>query len=211
MEKSNSLIAKIISVIFHPLLMPSYALVIIFNSNTHYSYMPYEAQKLIYILVFLCTFLIPVSTIPFLMNLKVISGVSMKTHRERIIPLLISALAYYFAYYLLGKLPLSTIGFIKMMILASSMLILVSLIVSFKWKISAHLVGIGGLLASMFFYAVYFVANFTLLIMVLSLIAGAIAYSRLKMQAHTPAQVYVGFLTGFAGMLFILYLGLSTF
>ena len=207
MEKSNTIMAKIISVLFHPLLMPTYALIIIFNSNTHYSYMPFEAQKLIYILVFLCTFLIPVSTIPFLMNLKAVSGVSLRNQRERIIPLSISALSYYFAYYLLGQLPLSTIGFIKIMILASMLLIVLSLIVSLKWKISAHLIGIGGLIASMFFYALYFVADFTTLIILLSLIAGAVAFARLNLQAHSPAQVYVGFLTGFAGMLLVLFWG----
>lgn len=208
MEKPNTFLAKFISVVFHPLLMPSYALVIIFNSNTHYSYMPFEAQRLIYILVFLCTFLIPVSTIPFLMNLKLVSGASLKNHRERIIPLFISALSYYFAYYLLNQLPISTIGFIKIMVLASAVLIGLSLFISFKWKISAHLIGIGGLIASMFYYAVYFVADFTYLIILLSLAAGTIAYARLILQAHNPAQVYIGFLTGFIGMLLILYLGL---
>jgi len=209
MNKSNTILAKIISILFHPLLMPTYALIILFNSNTHYSYMPFEVKKLIYLLVFLCTFLIPVSIIPFLVNLKIVSGTELKNHRERIIPLLISSLSYYFAYYLLNRLPLSTIGFVKTMILASAILIFICLLISFKWKISAHLIGTGGLMASIFFYAVYFIADFTFLLVIISLIAGTIAYARLKLQVHNSAQVYTGFLLGFSGMLLTLYFGLS--
>lgn len=209
MEKSTSILPKIVSVLFHPLLMPTYALVILFNSNTHYSYMPFEVKKVIYLIVFLCTFLIPVSIIPFLVNLKMISGPQLKNHRERIIPLAISALSYYFAFHLLERLSLSTIGFIKIMLLASAILIFICLIITLKWKISAHLIGNGGLMAAIFFYAVYFVADFTLILAGISILAGLVAYSRLKLQVHNAAQVYTGFLMGFSGMLLILYLGLN--
>jgi hypothetical protein len=209
MEKSNPLFAKIVSVLFHPLLMPTYALIILFNSNTHFSYLPFEVKKMMYLIVFLCTFLIPVSTIPFLVNLKVVSGPQLKNHRERIIPLAISALSFYFAYHLLNKYPLSTIEFVKVMLLASAILIFICLLITLKWKISAHLIGTGGLLAGFFFYAVYFVADFTMVLVVISLLAGIIAYSRLKLQVHNSAQVYSGFLLGFFGMLLVLYLGLN--
>ena len=209
MEKSNILIAKIISILFHPLLMPTYVLIILFNSNTHYSYMPFEVKKLISLLVFLCTFLIPVSVIPFLMNLKIVSGAELKNHRERIIPLLISAISYYFAYYLLNRLPLSTISFVKMMVLASAILIFICLLISFKWKISAHLIGSGGLMASIFFYAVYFVADFTLILVTISIISGIVAYARLRLHAHNSTQIYIGFMLGFSGMLLTLFWGLN--
>jgi hypothetical protein len=209
MEKTNPILAKVISVIFHPLLMPSYLMLILFNANTHYSYMPFEVKKVIYLIVFLCTFLIPVSITPFLVNLKLISGPELKHHRERIVPLAISTLSYYFAYHLLNRLSLSTISFVKMMILASAILIFICLLISLKWKISAHLIGAGGFMASIFFYAVYFVADFTVILAGVSLLAGIIAYSRLKLHAHNSAQVYSGFLLGFSGMLLILYLGLN--
>ncbi len=209
MEKSNTILEKVISVLFHPLLMPSYTLIILFNSNTHYSYMPFEIKKLLYLLVFLCTFLIPVSVIPFLINLKVISSIGMKNHRERIIPLLVSALSFCLAYYLLNRLALSTIGFVKIIILASAILIFICLLISLKWKISAHLIGMGGLMASIFFYAVYFVADFTILLVIISIATGIIAYARLKLQVHNSAQIYSGFLLGFSGMLLTLYLGIN--
>ena len=209
MEKNNTLFAKTVSVIFHPLLMPTYALIILFNSNTHFSYMPFEIKKVIYLIVFLCTFLIPVSIIPFLVNLKVVSGPQLKNHRERVIPLAISTLSYYFAYHLLNRLSLSTIDFVKVMLLASAILIFICMLITLKWKISAHLIGTGGLMAGFFFYAVYFLADFTMILVIISLLAGIIAYSRLKLQVHNSAQVYTGFLLGFFGMLLVLYMGLN--
>jgi len=201
------IISKLISIIFHPLLMPTYALIIMFNSNTHYSYLPFEAQKLIYLLVFSTTFIVPVGIIPFLINLKVISSIGLEDSRERIIPLTITAISYYFSYYIIAGLPVSALGFIKTMMLASLVLIIINLFVTFKWKISAHLIGIGGLMASMFFYAVYFAANFNLLLIIISLIAGLIGFARLNLQVHSPAQIYTGFITGFAGMWLVLYFG----
>ncbi len=208
MEKKQNLISKIISVLFHPLLMPTYALIIIFNSGTHYSYIPFEAKKLIYILVFLSTFVIPVSIIPFLINLKFVTDFEMMKGRERILPLFISALSFYFAYYLLKKISFNTITFIQLMLLASSILIFICLLISIKWKISAHLIGIGGLLGALLFYALFFVADLNSIIIVITIISGAVAYSRLQLQAHSPMQVYAGFFTGFSGMILVLYMGI---
>jgi hypothetical protein len=103
---------------------------------------------------------------------------------------------------------MNTIGFIQIMILASSILIFICMLISLRWKISAHLIGIGGLLGALFFYAVSFVANFTYIIILLSIIAGVVAYARLQLQTHSPWQVYAGFITGFAGMILVLYIGL---
>jgi hypothetical protein len=207
MEKTATLLSKIISVIFHPLLMPTYGLIIIFNSGTHYSLLPFEVKKLIYILVIISNVVIPVSIIPFLINLKVVSDFSMEKGKERFFPLLVSALAFFFAYQVLHRLSLSMIGFIEIMLLASSILVFICLIVSLKWKISAHLIGIGGLLGSVIFYAIMFVSNLLFVIILLSLVSGAVAYARLQLQAHSPTQVYTGFLVGFVGMFLILYLG----
>lgn len=208
MEKTSTLISKIISVLFHPLLMPSFGMIIIFNSESHYSYLPFEIKKLIYIIVLISNIIIPVGIIPFLINLKVVSDFSMQKGKERFFPLLVTSLSFFFAYQVLHSLSLNVIGFIEIMLLASSILVFICLIVSLKWKISAHLIGIGGLLGAMIFYAIVFASNLLFVIILLSLISGAVAYARLQLQAHSPMQVYAGFFTGFFGMCFILYFGL---
>ena len=203
-EADNKIFAKIISVLFHPLLMPTYALIIILNSGTHYSYIPWQAQKIIYVLVFLSTFLIPVSIIPFLLQLKLIDNFDLKIRKERFIPLFITVVSYTFSYYLLNKLPFHVPQFIKILVLASASLILVNLLINIKWKISSHLIGISGLLALIFTFSITNYANLLYVLIIITIISGIVAYSRLKLNAHTPDEVYFGFLVGFLGMIVIL-------
>jgi hypothetical protein len=204
----SNLFAKIISILFHPLLMPSYALIIIFNSGTHYSYLPAQAQKIIYILVFLSTFLIPISIIPFLLQLKLISAFQLKDRKDRIIPLFITAISYYFSFYLLNRLPFHVPQFIKVLVLASAILILINLLINLKWKISAHLIGIGGLLALIFIFSIIYYANLLYVLVLITVVSGITAYARLELNAHNPKQIYWGFLLGFVGMLAIIYFSL---
>lgn len=207
-EIYNNLFSKIVSVIFHPLLMPTYALIIIFNSGTHYSYIPTQAQRIIYVLVFLSTFLIPVSVIPFLLQLKLISGFQLKDRKDRIIPLFITAISYYFSYYLLNRLPFHVPQFIKILVLASAILIIINLFINLKWKISSHLIGISGLLALIFIYSIVYYADLLYVLVLITLISGTVAFARLKLNTHNPQQVYLGFLLGFLGMLIIIYLSM---
>ncbi|OQY01768.1 MAG: hypothetical protein B6I20_07490 [Bacteroidetes bacterium 4572_117] len=204
-EIYNDLFSKIISIIFHPLLMPSYALLIIFNSGTHYSYIPTEAQKIIYILVFLTTFLIPVSIIPFLLQLKIIKTFQLKDREDRIIPLFITAISYYFSYYLLSRLPFHVPQFIKILIIASATLICINLIINLKWKVSSHLIGVSGLLALIFLFSIIYYADLLYVLVLLSVISGIVAFARLKLNAHNPQQVYSGFLLGFLGIILVIY------
>ncbi len=209
-EIFNNLFSKIVSILFHPLLMPTYALIIIFNSGTHYSFIPGQAQKIIYVLVFLTTFLVPVSIIPFLLQLKVISAFQLNDRKDRLIPLFITAISYYFSFYLLNRLPFHVPQFIKILVLASAILIIINLFINLKWKISSHLIGISGLLALIFLYSIVYYANLLYVLVILALITGIVAFARLKLNAHNPKQVYLGFLLGFVGMIIIVYLSMFT-
>ncbi len=200
--------SQIVSVLLHPLLMPTYGIIILLNSETHYSYIPWQAQKILYTLIFLTTFLIPVSIIPFLMSLKLIGNIQMNERKDRFIPLIISALSYYFGLYLINKLPFHVPLFIKLLVSGSLILILLNLLINIKWKISAHLIGIGGLLAFVFAFSIVFYTRLIDVIILLSVLSGVVAVARLNLQAHNPAQVYSGFLLGFTGMLIMIYLNL---
>lgn len=204
-KKRSNLIAHIVSIIFHPLLMPSYGLVILLNSGTHYEYIPLQAQKILYTLIFLTTFLIPVSIIPFLMSFKIIGSIQMDDRKDRFIPLIVSALSYYFALFLINKLPFHVPVFIKLLISGSLILIVINLLINLKWKISAHLIGISGLLALVISFSIIFYSNLMDVIILLTVISGIIAWARLELQVHNPEQVYSGFLLGFISMLLTVY------
>jgi membrane-associated phospholipid phosphatase len=80
--------------------------------------------------------------------------------------------------------------------LSASTSILITAIVNLKWKISAHMVGIGGLCGAIATLVIHKPEPPFGLLYVCILIAGLVGYARLRLQAHTPAQVYSGFLLG---------------
>ena len=206
MQTEKNIFAHIISVLFHPLLMPIYGLFILLNSNTHYSFIPEPAQRILYIIIFLSTFLIPISIIPFLMSLKIVNTVQMKDRKERYIPMIITAASYTFSLYLINSLGFHVPIFVKFLVFAPLLLVLINMLINIKWKISSHMIGIGGLIALVFAFSIIFYANLTTIIIALIIIAGAVATARLKLQVHTPMQIYAGFFLGFTGMLVIIYL-----
>jgi len=71
--------------------------------------------------------------------------------------------------------------------------------ITFFWKMSAHMTGIGGLLAVLGVLGIYFPSlNLAYLLVATLLVGGLVASARLYLDAHRPAEVYVGLLVGFA-------------
>ena len=73
----------------------------------------------------------------------------------------------------------------------------ITLLVNFVWKISAHCIGIGGLLGGLMGVSRIYHLNPYPSLMAWILLAGMLATSRLYLEKHTPTQVYIGFCLGF--------------
>ena len=89
--------------------------------------------------------------------------------------------------------------------------LLIALCINFFWKISAHMIGIGGLLGGLMGVARIHLINPYLLFIAVLLIAGLLGTSRIFLKRHTPLQVYAGFSLGFmctfvASMMSYIYL-----
>lgn len=198
-------LAKWISIILHPLLMPTIGVIIFLNSGLHISYFPWEIKKLIYLMVFLGTFLIPVSLIPFFLYRKIIFNVEMKGRKERFLPMFITTIFYFFTYYIFVRIQVSHI--LQLFILASAISVMAGFLTTLKWKISAHLIGIGGLTGGVIALAFKYYLDLELILMILFLVTGLLAWARLKLNSHNQAQVYAGYFTGLIIMLLTILLG----
>ena len=183
-------IAQFISIVLHPLLMPAFGFFIIFNSGAYLNYFPLELKKIIYIIVIINTFVLPLSFIQFFVYQKVINNIQLDSNRQRVIPLIITTLLYYFSYYLLGKLQSPQI--IQLFMLASTILVFLTFLISLKWKISAHMVGIGGLIGMIMALSFRLMINLQAYLMISIFVAGLLGYARLRLNAHGPIQVYSG-------------------
>lgn len=187
--------AKIISVILHPMFMPVYGMLILFNSGTFLSYLSGPVKRIVLIIIIVNTIILPLSFVPFYLTQKVIKSIHMDTSRERIIPLTMNSIFYYLGFYLLNRLQVPDL--IKMYLLASFSVVVVTLLVSLKWKISIHMIGIGGLTGAIVSISWHLGVDMKAIWMGLILCSGLIGFARLALNKHTPAQVYAGFVTGF--------------
>lgn len=118
----------------------------------------------------------------------------METRQERKIPYLITAIFYFSESYFLLNAEVPVL--VKALMFGATLLVISVLLVNLFWKISAHMVGIGGLCGMMIAVSYRIQINLHFVIILLFLIAGLVAFSRLKLNAHNPAQVYLGFLLG---------------
>lgn len=187
--------SRIISGLAHPMLMPLYAIFLIFHSNTFHDYTPFPLVKAIYMIVFITTILLPLSCLPLLKSYSLITSYSLTERKDRMIPLALAILSYSLGLYLLMKLPGSNVfGRLQ---LAGIISLVLLLIISYWWKISLHMAGIGGLCALIFTFSIRFSTSLRAMFMLSILAAGLLAFSRLKLGVHKPSQVYVGFILGF--------------
>jgi membrane-associated phospholipid phosphatase len=86
--------------------------------------------------------------------------------------------------------------FLLLVALGAIAALLAVTIINRRWKISAHLTGIGGLLGGICSFALnYSVLPLGLIVGVLA-ISLMLMYARLYLNAHTPMQVVCGFLLG---------------
>ena len=87
-------LAKIVSVVFHPLFMPLYGLAILMSAPTFLRYLPVEAKRILFMVVLINNVFIPLSLLPFLRYRNIISSYHIDDRKERIIPLLTASILY---------------------------------------------------------------------------------------------------------------------
>ena len=156
--------AKAISYLFHPLLMPTLAMWLILNSDLYFiQFIPRDFKLTIYGLTFAFTCFMPVLNAIFLLKNGFIKSFQMETKEERRIPFITTAILYFSAYYLIHHDSIPMV--IKLVLLGATLSVILGLVVNFFWKISAHMIGIGGLTGAMIGISVRFQLDQNLLIL----------------------------------------------
>ena len=190
----ESRITWIISILFHPLFITLYGLIILFHSGLYISFLPQNLKKWIYIIVAVNTAVIPLSLTPFYLYRKIIKSIKMSNAQERIIPLIVNTFLFYITYYLLTRYNVPDV--IRVYILAGAVTLFIALLISWKWKISLHMLGIGALTGVIFSVSLRYNIDFNLYLIILILVSGLVGYARLRMNDHNSKQVYVSYLLG---------------
>lgn len=204
MQKSGALeiIARAAGYIFHPLLMASIAVIVLFNSGHYLSVVNANIRDVIYSIFIILTFVLPALFIPVLYYFKVISSIETQIKKEKLIPLMSVIIIYALAYYFMQKVSMPAI--LLKVIAASISSMIVYFIILFFWNISIHLSALGGLLGFVIYLGINSNLNVLLTGFLVIIVSGIVASAQLFLQRHNPAQVYVGFITG----LIVVYLSM---
>lgn len=187
-------VAQLISGLMHPLIAPSLGILLVLFSMSKVFYLPYEAQRAILLIVALNTMVLPIITFPMLSKFGVIKNIYMNSHKERVLPLLFMLILYIFSFYFLARLRIFPI--LSLFMLGATLAVLTTFVVSFWWKISIHMVGMGGLTGLSYILVYRFHPDIIWPLLVAAFLAGLVAWARLELKAHKPSQVYSGFAVG---------------
>jgi hypothetical protein len=188
-------LARVISYIFHPLLIPTYILLLLLNLNSLLSFsLPFSYKMTLAGMVFLTTVLFPLFLSWMLARLKIISSMYMTTREDRTYPILAISVFYYLTYFLLRGVHISSVFSYYM--LGATLLSILSLMVNYYHKISLHLVGIGSFTGLFLGLSLNFGVNLNTEIFTGIMLAGIIGFARLKSNSHQPAEIYSGFVMG---------------
>jgi hypothetical protein len=195
---------QLISCLLHPLLMPLYGLLILFNSGTYLSFMPYEFKKSVFLIVGICTLGIPLVFIPFFLYRKVITNIQMNSHQERIGPLVVTTIMFYFSYFLMSSSAVPKT--LQLFLLGSTICVAATLIITIKWKISAHMIGLGGVVGLIVSISLFMHSSVMSYLVLFLIFSGLTGTSRLLLNSHSPAQIYTGFALGLFVMLITIFI-----
>lgn len=184
-----------LSGLLHPLFMPTYGIVLFCMAFSQQIPLPAVYWLVSCIGTFFMTALIPLSLMIFRRLRGEISDISISNASERTPIYVYTIICYAFWSYFLYKVIHAP--FVSLIGVGATIALAVVLFINTRWKISAHLTGLGGLLGGILAY----VYNYTLPLpmMTISIILGialALMFARLYLNAHTSLQVVTGFLLG---------------
>jgi hypothetical protein len=191
--------ARVISIVFHPLLIPTLGFLLFFYSGFYFAILPWALKKFIILVVFTSTCVLPALILSTL-SLNHRLDLSMEKSTDRVLTLIICSAFYYIGYLLLKRI--ISFPIYSVFLIAAILIQVVLLPITMRWKISTHLAAIGGLIGGVFGLSLRLHENPVFILSFLIVVAGLLGTSRLILEKHTEKQVYAGFCLGF----FVLFL-----
>jgi membrane-associated phospholipid phosphatase len=187
---------NIISIIFQPLFMPTFGIMMLMNMDV-YQTLPALWRWIAIVGTFIFTGILPAIPILLMMKRGEVNDLFISKREERTMPYLFSLLAYVFWSLFMWRTLTFIPSFISAMGIGSAVSIFIIVIINLRWKISAHLAGIGGLSGALFGVCFRMAINPISLLTLLLFISAVVAISRIGLKAHTPEQTLAGFALGF--------------
>ena len=195
---------KIVSILFHPVFVPTLTVFLVVKIYSNIIILENQAGI---ILIGTCVFslILPLLSVFILLLTKKIDSLEMPKKEERFLPILFASIWMILGFYFMKEI-FSYAPIMKSIYLGAIYIMLIALLITKKWKISLHMLAIGGATGVFIMLEFLFGQNLMLLLITI-LISGILGFSRLSLKAHSLNQIYAGFIVGNVIMgLSILYL-----
>lgn len=198
--KTMTGVSHVLSWGLSPVLLPTYAILLIFGLSM-LSFAPMQSKVIITCIVFGFTGVLPSLAVALMIKFGDVKDAELTRRSDRFIPYVITGCC------LLGcGLYLSTTGlprWVSFFYIGASMACVINLLVTFKWKISAHGAGIGGFIAMLMLMNRYGFPHYNLWLWgVCAVIAGGcLGTARVWLGRHTPMQTIAGEIVGIASVM----------
>lgn len=184
--------------------MPTYGILIIFQAGSMAAILPWEIKQYVLMVVVANTLVLPMLLLPIFVKRRMAKDYNFSDKKERILPLLFTFILYAITFYFLGGVSLPSI--IKGFLLGSTIAVLLTFVVNFFWKVSIHMVGIGGLMGMIFLVILKLLSSIVGFLLVGFLFSGVIGTSRLYLGEHNLKQIAGGYALGMITMICTIYL-----
>jgi hypothetical protein len=189
-------LAQVVSWIAHPLFVPAIiTAMLLFFHPINALMVPHEIRIRIFAMVCINTILFPGLLAFLLYRLGFTRSIYMESQRDRIIPLVVGIMFYFWAWYVsrnIEAIPLALQQWLLGVFLGSCAAMFTNI---FK-KISLHAIGMGGAIAFCAWQQSTDSHWPRAILIPVILIAGIVGTARLIRHAHQPSDVYAGYLAG---------------
>ena len=193
---TETAVARIFTTLFHPFIIPIYAMAyLLFSPGILANALPSASKWLLIAMVAIITAVIPAMMVIVLRWFKILTTISADNKMEKSYAYLITLISYFFAYKLMLKLGLSSA--MTILILGGMILLIGLLIINLFWEISAYGAGFGALIGAVF--VLFYIGISTQWIFLLpSILAGGVgATALLILKKNKPSHIIGGMALGF--------------
>jgi hypothetical protein len=187
--------ATFISVVFHPLFIPTVMVFTLYKlAPVTFAAVPREIFVRWLAMVAINTLLLPLVLVFLLQRLGFIESIRMPRLKDRIIPLIGSMTFYFWAWQVAKGVQMPFV--MNVLLLGNFLGIVLLFLVSIFYKVSMHTTAAGGILGIVIVLMILNPINMQLPLFAALLIAGLVGTARLALRAHTPGQIWLGYLIG---------------
>ena len=198
-------LSRALSWLLHPFVVPLYVLGFMLLTDGFLSRLPASIKSYLAWIVVLYAAIVPMLSIAFMRGLGLLKNFGLHSQRSRLLPLLVGAISYVLCAITLSDVAVATI--IRKFVLAAACCEVLALVVTPFWKISLHLICMGGVTAVFILLSVAGAGQHFWALVATILLSGALASARLHLGAHNPSQIAVGYFGGLVvAMLAMIYL-----